>query len=39
LGYLFDYYNNAVGDIANSVNADTYAVSFNGPYLNLKGMF
>lgn len=40
LGYLFDYYNDAAGDIAaDGLNLDTFAVSFNGPYFNLKGIF
>jgi hypothetical protein len=40
LGYLVDYYNDAVGSIQIDENvSDTFAASFSGPYLNLKGVF
>ncbi len=45
LGYFIDYYNDAVssnnyiGQDAYFVGAETYALSYSGPYLNLKGVF
>jgi hypothetical protein len=42
LGYQFDYYDNIVHDITDApgiVDSETLALSFSGPYLNLKGVF
>ena len=45
LGYFVDYYNdivasnNYIGQDAYFVGADTFAVSYSGPYLSVKGVF
>jgi hypothetical protein len=43
LGYMVDYYDDAAGvwdgSVENGEAAQTSAVSFSGPYLNLKGIF
>lgn len=42
LGYLVDYYADGVGTVNTSngnTALDTFAVTFSGPYLNLKGVF